>query len=413
MDFFTLSQLNSLIGEELKLAFPDTYWLLAETSDVRFNSNGHCYLEFIEKDEKSGTLIAKARAYIWRNTAQILKPYFEEKTGQTFRSGIKVLVKVSIDFHPLYGYGLSIYDIDPAYTLGDMQRRRQEILKQLEEDGTLTLNQELKISPTPQRIAVITSPTAAGYEDFLDHLLHNKSGFVFYPHLFSAVMQGEQTEASIIAALEKIYLHRDQFDVVVIIRGGGASSDLQAFDSYPLASHCSQFPLPVITGIGHERDNTVLDLIACYRAKTPTAVADHLVNLMEETYRELQEIQEALISGATKIVDSNKDAVQRMILHFPLSLNTLLERHNYSLKTLATDIPRFAKQFIQNKKAAIQEKETFFQLSSPKYILAKGYSITLKDGKALKNTESLKEKDILRTILAEGEIISAVSRSVG
>ncbi|MDR1437182.1 MAG: exodeoxyribonuclease VII large subunit, partial [Candidatus Symbiothrix sp.] len=388
MDFFTLSQLNSLAGEELKRAFPDTYWLLAETSDVRFNSNGHCYLEFIEKEEKTGTLIAKARAYIWRNTLQVLKPYFEEKTGQSFRSGIKVLVKVSIDFHPLYGYGLSIYDIDPAYTVGDMQRRREEILKQLEEDGTLTLNQELEIAPAPQRIAVITSSTAAGYEDFLNHLLHNKSGFVFYPHLFPAVMQGEQTETSVIAALEKIYLHRDQFDAVVIIRGGGASSDLQAFDSYLLASHCAQFPLPVITGIGHERDNTVLDFIAFHRAKTPTAVADYFVNLLTGTYENLLEMQDALIADAVNTIDRNKDAIQRIMIHFPFYLNKLLERHNYRIKTVATDIPRFVKQFLQNKKTEIQEKETFFHLSSPEYILAKGYSITLKDGKALKTTEN-------------------------
>jgi exodeoxyribonuclease VII large subunit len=410
MDFFTLSQLNSMVGTELKEAFPDTYWLMAETSDVRYNSNGHCYLEFIEKDEKNGNIIAKARAYIWKNTWLMLKPYFEEKTGQSFTSGIKVLVKVSIDFHPLYGYGLNVYDIDPVYTLGDIQRRRQEILKQLEEDGTLTLNQELEISPTPQRVAVITSSTAAGYGDFLDHLLHNKHGFVFYPHLFPAVMQGEQTEASIIAALEKIYAHRDRFDVVTILRGGGASSDLLAFDSYLLASNCTQFPLPIVTGIGHERDNTVLDYISYHRAKTPTAVADYLVSLMGETYEELLNTQDSIVAGATSALDSSKEAIQKMTLHLPLYLNKVFDRQNYALQTLATGIQHSSRQFLQDKEIRLKEKESFLQMSSPKYILSKGYSITLKNGKALKNAEDAENQDVIFTVLAEGIITSVVNK---
>jgi exodeoxyribonuclease VII large subunit len=270
------------------------------------------------------------------------------------------------------------------------------------------LNQELEMPPTPQRIAVITSATAAGYEDFLNHLLHNQSGFVFYPHLFPAVMQGEQTEASIIAALEKIYEYRNLFDVVVIIRGGGATSDLLAFDSYLLASNCAQFPLPVVTGIGHDRDNTVLDFISCHRAKTPTAVADYLVSLMKETCDKLLEIQDAIVSGAAQTIDDCKEAIQKMIIHFPLRLNTILERHNYLLKSLATDLPRITGQLLQNKTAELKEKETFFHLSSPKYILNRGYSITFKEGKALKSAAGLKDKDVIRTLLAEGEIVSEV-----
>jgi exodeoxyribonuclease VII large subunit len=409
MDFLTLSQLNLLIAGEVKQAFPDTYWLLAETSDVRFNNNGHCYLEFIEKEEKSGNIIAKAKGYIWRNTFQVLKPYFEEKTGQSFVSGIKVLVRVSVEFNPIYGYGLSVYDIDPTYTLGDIQRRRQEILRQLEEEGILKLNKELEMPLLPQRIAIITSPTAAGYEDFQNHLLHNEQGFVFYPHLFPAVMQGDQTENSIIAALEKIYIHREQFDVVVIIRGGGASSDLLAFDSYLLASHCAQFPLPIITGIGHERDNTILDFIAYHRAKTPTAVADYLVSLLEETAEELEDIRNAIVSGITQSMETSKEFLRRMSLQLPLYLNTTLERHNYALTTLTMDIQRSTQQFFQNQTNRLKEKESFFQLSSPAYILAKGYSITLKDGKSVKTAKALKNKDVIRTLLADGEIVSVVS----
>ncbi|MDR2057164.1 MAG: exodeoxyribonuclease VII large subunit [Dysgonamonadaceae bacterium] len=407
MDFYTLSQLNAVIANKVKQAFPDTYWLLAETSDVRFN-NGNCYLEFIEKEEKSNNIIAKARAYIWKNILQLLKPYFEENAGQAFVSGIKVLVKVSIDFNPVYGYGLTVYDIDPTYTLGDIQRRRQEILRQLEEEGVLNLNKELEMPLIPQRVAVVTSPTAAGYEDFLNHLRHNKYGFVFYPRLFPSIMQGEQTENSIIAALENIYAYSGQFDVVVIIRGGGASSDLLAFDSYLLASHCAQFPLPVITGIGHERDNTVLDFVAYHRAKTPTAVADYLVGVLEETSGALEEIRDSIFSGVTQIINTSNELLQKMTLHFPLYLNVFLEKQNYAVKILAADIQHLVKQFFQDKKTELKEKESFFQLSSPEYILSKGYSITLKEGKAVKTVKTLKDKDIIRTILAEGEVISVV-----
>ena len=410
MDFFSLSQLNTLISEKVRQAFPDTYWLLAETSDVRTNKTGHCYLEFIEKEDASGNIIAKARAYIWKNTFQLLEPYFEGKTGQEFVSGIKVLVKVSVDFHPLYGYGLSVCDIDPTYTLGDIQRRRQEILKQLEEEGILTLNQELEMPLLPQRIAVITSPTAAGYEDFLEHLNKNKHGFVFYPHLFSAVMQGEQTESSIITALEKIYTHIEKFDAVVIIRGGGASSDLLAFDSYLLASNCAQFPLPIITGIGHERDNTVLDFISYHRAKTPTAVADYFVSLLEEVFEELTETQDLIVSGINETIESSGEALQQMMHYFPIYSNAILERQSYTLQTIETGIQQATKQFLQQEATKIKEKEAFFKLSSPEYILAKGYSITLKNGKAVKIADALKHGDKIQTVLANGEITSVVEK---
>jgi exodeoxyribonuclease VII large subunit len=408
MDFLTLSQLNSIIAEKIQRSFPEACWLLAETSDVRLNSNGHCYLEFIEREEKSGNINAKAKAYIWRNTFQILKPYFEEKTGQSFVSGIKVLVKVSIDFHPVYGYGLNVCDIDPTYTLGDIQRRRQEILRQLDEEGIIDMNKELPTPLTPQRIAVITSPTAAGYEDFLDHLFRGKHGFAFYTHLFPAVMQGEQTESSIIAALEKIFIHRNLFDVIVIIRGGGASSDLLAFDSYLLASHCAQFPLPVITGIGHERDNTALDFVAHHRAKTPTAVADYLVKLMEETRENLMATQDSIVEGIVQTIDLMEENLQKMRMYFPLHLNTVLERQNHALATLMLDIHRNTKQFFQDKKTILKEKESFFHLSSPEHILSMGYSITLKDGKAVKSAQMLKKGNMLQTRLADGEVVSVV-----
>jgi exodeoxyribonuclease VII large subunit len=386
MEFLTLSQLNTLISEELKNAFPETYWIVAETSDVRYNNNGHCYLEFIEKKESTATIIAKARGYIWSSTFQLLKPYFEQQTGQSFISGLKVLVKVSVDFHPLYGYGLNICDIDPAYTLGDMQRVRQQILNQLKKEGVLTLNKELKMPLIPQRLAIISSPTAAGYEDFINHLMNNKQGFVFYPHLFPAVMQGEQTEKSIISALDAIYKNQDLFDVVIIIRGGGATSDLASFDTYALAANCAQFPLPIITGIGHERDDTILDLIANHRAKTPTAVADFLIERLDEVLSELSE----------------------WIHYLPIYVNNTIEKQHLSLELIQNNLQKSAQQFIQKEENKLKEKESFFKLSSPDYILSKGYSITLKDGKAVKSTQSLQEGDTIETILSEGKITSSI-----
>jgi exodeoxyribonuclease VII large subunit len=316
----------------------------------------------------------------------MLRPYFEQSTGRRFDSGLKVLVKVSVDVHPVYGYGLTVYDIDPAYTLGDLQTQRQKILLRLEEEGVLTLNKELEIPPLPQRIAVISSSTAAGYEDFLNHLTNNRFGYVFYPKLFPALMQGEQTEGSIISALDKIFEYKDLFDVVVIIRGGGATSDLASFDSYLLASNCAQFPLPIITGIGHERDDTVLDFIANHRAKTPTAVADFLIGCMEETVTELFDCQSKMIEDAQAFLKTAAMNLRALTSRLPLLINTLLIKQHSQLK----------------------EKESFFRMSSPKYILAKGYSITLKNGKTLKSAKELQAGDRIDTILTEGKITSDV-----
>ena len=242
MNPLSLYELNALVRGTLEDTLQDEYWLQAELSDVRTNASGHCYLEFIQKDEHSHSLVAKARGTIWANIFRLLKPYFEEATGQLFTSGIKVLVKVAIGFHELYGYSLTVLDIDPTYTLGDMARRRREILKQLEEEGVLTMNKELEMPLLPQRIAVISSASAAGYGDFNDQLHNNPYGFYFYTELFPAIMQGDRVEESLLAALDAINQRFNDFDAVVIIRGGGATSDLSGFETYLLAAACAQFP---------------------------------------------------------------------------------------------------------------------------------------------------------------------------
>ena len=408
MDFLTLSQLNACVNAEIKNAFPDTYWVMAETSDVRIN-NRNCYLELIEKNPAGNNLIAKARGYIWANTFELLKPHFEQTTGRDFTSGLKILIQVSVEFHPVYGYGLNICDIDPTYTLGDLQARRQAILKQLEEEGILTLNKELAMPYLPQRIAVVSSATAAGYGDFCRHLGDNRQGLAFYPKLFPAVMQGDQTESSIISALDKIYKHKELFDVVVIIRGGGATSDLAAFDSYELAANCAQFPLPIITGIGHERDDTVLDFISFHRAKTPTAVADFLIERMEEVASDLCDCQESIRKNALAILETCNEKLKTLSAYLPYFARNLIEGKLSKMEMFRLKIRNSASQFILTQKNLLKEKESFFRLSSPDYILAKGYSITLKNGKAIKSAKELLQGDVVDTMLAEGKIKSVVT----
>ncbi|MDR0686126.1 MAG: exodeoxyribonuclease VII large subunit [Dysgonamonadaceae bacterium] len=408
MDYLSLSQLNTQISETIGNVFYGNYWVLAETSDVRQNDNGHCYLEFIEKNLSHGSVVAKARGYIWANVFSVLAPLFEQKTGRRFESGLKVLVNVSVEFHPLYGYGLNVLDIDPAYTLGDLQTKRQEILRRLKEDGIMTLNRDLKIPQLIQHIAVVSSATAAGYEDFVSQLSSNSSGFVFYPCLFPAVMQGEQTEKSIIDALDKIFPYKDLFDVVVIIRGGGATSDLSPFDSYMLAANCVQFPLPIITGIGHERDDTVLDFVAFHRAKTPTAVADYLIEKMENIAQELSELQENIYRNAALLLENASMRLSIMLSQLPVAAGRLLESSKSELDLLGLEISNNVKHWISALDADLNGKFSFFRLSSPKYILAKGYSITRKDGKSLKSVASLQSGDIVETVLAEGTIRSKI-----
>ena len=241
MEALSLYDLNALVRRSLEQCLPDEYWVQAELSDVRTNSTGHCYLEFIQKDSRSNNLIAKARGTIWANVYRLLKPYFEESTGQAFVSGIKVLVQVTVSFHELYGYSLTVQDIDPTYTLGDMARRRREILKQLEEEGVLTLNKELEMPVLPQRIAVVSSPTAAGYGDFCHQLKNNSRGFFFHTELFPALMQGDRVEESVLSALDAILNRQEDFDAVVIIRGGGATSDLSGFDTSNVADMSNMF----------------------------------------------------------------------------------------------------------------------------------------------------------------------------
>lgn len=428
----SLYELNALVKRSINSCMPDTYWVQAELSDVRSNYSGHCYLEFVQKELRGNNLIAKARGTIWSNVYRLLKPYFEEETGQAFVAGIKVLVNVSVEFHELYGYSLTVQDIDPTYTLGDMARRRREILKQLEEEGVLTLNKELELPLLARRIAVISSATAAGYGDFCNQLEHNPYGFIFYPRLFPAIMQGDRVEQSIIAALDAINARRDDWDVVVIIRGGGATSDLSGFDTYDLAANCAQFPLPIITGIGHERDDTVLDSVSHTRVKTPTAAAEFLINHLHDTAETLEDYASSILYAVSARMEREKTRLARFTERIPIQtkmrlkdehyrqervmkqleagLQSRLARERHHLQLIESQLGIGSQHRLVKETHRLQLLEQQLKAASPEHLLKRGYSITLRNGKAVTDASSLKEGDELDTRFAKGAIKSIVTK---
>nr|WP_297165295.1 exodeoxyribonuclease VII large subunit [uncultured Dysgonomonas sp.] len=404
----SLYELNNLVRGVIANTFSQSFWIRAEMSDVRVAQNGHCYLEFIEKDSKNRNIIAKARGSIWANVFRLLKAYFESETGQAFSSGLKVLVQVSVEFHELYGYSLNVHNIDPTYTLGDQARNRALILKQLEEEGVLTLNKELELPTITNRIAVISSPTAAGYEDFCNQLENNPDGFVFYTHLFPAIMQGERTEESIISALDRVYEHADKFDAVIIIRGGGATSELSSFDSYLLAANCAQFPLPVITGIGHERDDTVLDIVAHTRAKTPTAVAEFLIKRIQSAAINMYELQEAIITSTNRKITEESVSLNTLATHFSYLTKDYTKDQLNKISVFMERLKSLTKKVIVDEKHRLTNQEQFLKLISPENILKKGYTLTIRDNKIVKNSAELKEGDTITNRFFDGDVISIV-----
>jgi exodeoxyribonuclease VII large subunit len=404
----SLSELAGRVKSAITRTFAGACWVRAEMSDVRPNVSGHCYLEFVEKNARTGQLIAKMRASIWAKTFLLLKPFFERETGQPFASGLKVLVKVSVEYHELYGFSLNVLDIDPSYTVGDMIRKRMEIIRRLQDEGVFTLNKELPFPVLPRRIAVVTSPTAAGYEDFVNQLTGNRAGYPFYLKLFPAIMQGEKTEASVIAALERVFSHVDCFDLVVIIRGGGATSELSSFDSYLLAANCAQFPLPILTGIGHERDDTVLDLVAHTRMKTPTAVAEFLIGCMDRAGKELQLLGARLPAAAINRMERSRSQLRLLAAQLPASTSSLLNKHHNLLLTLQANMQRTLHTRIADQTHFLKLTEQFLRMASPDYILKRGYSLTLKNGQIVKRASSFAPGDEMTTRFTDGEVKSRV-----
>ena len=407
-NWLTLSQLNTQVRNAIRNNLPDAYWIRAETSDVRLNQNGACYLEFVEKDSATQTIVARGRGIIWAQTFRLLAPYFESETGQSFASGLSVLVRVSVDLHELYGYSLTVVDIDPTFTIGEVARNRQLVLKQLEEEGVLSLNKELPMPELANRIAVISSPTAAGFEDFVHQLKRNPAKFVFYTKLFPAVMQGEQSETSIIAALERIYEYSDVFDAVAIIRGGGSSSDLSCFDSYLLATNCAQFPLPIVSGIGHERDVTILDAVAHTRAKTPTAVAEFFIGQLSDSATHLLDLQDRIVSETQIRLQQEKTGLIMRTKDVAYFSEKQTRNDLAQVENLKSRLSHAIAMKTEKERSLIRERENFIKMISPENILKRGYSLTLKGGKIVKSSTEVSRGDEIETWLAEGKITSEV-----
>ena len=429
MSPFSLFELNRLVRDALILTLPEAVWVMAELSEIRQASNGHYYVEFVEKDESAGggKFLAKARGNIWHTTAATIIPKFFDTTGQHLQAGMKLLVEVRPTFHEVYGYTLTILDIDPTYTLGGVARRRQEILHQLEDDGVLTLNKELPLPRPLMRIAVISAAGAAGYGDFVHQL--EQSGFLFHTRLFRATMQGSNVEMSIIAALNAIAAEHEQWDCVTILRGGGASSDLNGFETYLLAANVAQFPLPIFTGIGHERDDTVIDFVAHTRFKTPTAVAAFLIEKMQEETNGLETLTTRLITATHRYLQQHQYAFDRMAHRYEqaagnfvvyqhkqlqqathrlqISVARKLQQADFFLQQLPARLHTALSHRFLNEANHLERLDTALRMADPERILRMGYSLTFDaEGQVVRSVRQLKKNCRIRTQLIDGEVVS-------
>ena len=425
----TLYELNSLIKEVIESEIPDEYWVEAELSECREN-RGHCYMELIQKDERTATPIAKASAKCWASKWLVIRPYFERTTGQRLSAGMKVLLKVYAQFHEAYGFSWIVTDIDPTYTMGDMARKRQEIIRKLKAEGVFDLQKELLMPLFCQRIAVISSETAAGYGDFCNQLSDNPYGFQFKTWLFPAIMQGEGIERSIIEALNRINAICDDFDAVVIIRGGGATSDMSGFDTLALAENVANFPLPIITGIGHERDESVLDMVSHTRVKTPTAAATFLISHLKEVLDVVNHAQDLIARYAQQklsILNAQLSTISEMIPRLfsvvktrqEARLESLQSRmiseiqqkivgHQSRLEGFEQRIPILLERKLLSERHRLEMMTEKVKSLDPTLLLQRGYSITLKDGKAVHDAKILQAGDDIETRLANGIIHSVV-----
>lgn len=383
MKQYTLSELCQAIEQVLQFELGNTYWVRAEIASL--TERGHCYMELVEK-AKNNTVAAKVRATCWQQVYHLLSAYFATETGQTLSVGMQVLLQVEVSFHSVYGLSLNVVGIDPTFTLGDLARQRQLTILRLQEDGVMDLQRALTIPSLPRRIAVISAADAAGYGDFCHQLLSNNGGFLFRTQLFPAVMQGDQSPASIIAALEQIAYQVEQYDVVVIVRGGGATTDLRNFDDYSLAFHCANFPLPIIAGIGHTRDVSVVDMVVHTSVKTPTAAAEWLITAMQEQADRLAELQLRLQRIAQNAIRKQQNQLDNLWQSLRFATQGRLHRQRTQLEFL----------------------EKTIALHSPERIYRMGYSLTTVNGKIVKSINDVKAGDHLLTHTADGVIQSEV-----
>ncbi len=449
----SLTELQLIIKDSLYMALPDIYWVVAEISEIKENYAGHCYLELIEKHPDEKNVQARIKAVIWNKRYRFLKSLFENVTGEELSEGMKVLVKTKVEYHEIYGLSLIISDIDPSFTIGEMALKRQMIIKRLGEEGVFTMNKELSFPLIPQRIAVVSSKNAAGYSDFINHLKKNSYGYIFYTALFETVMQGTETEESVINSLDRIAGYPGLFDVVAIIRGGGSVSDLSWFDNYKIAYHVTQFPLPVMTGIGHEKDLSVTDMVAFQTLRTPTAVADNLIECMAGTESHIEEMSTEIKEISRSIIDENQNRLDtfRMKL-IPLARlmvsdqkenlsGRMIELINLGREFISTAglIPASQKsrlissagyfstrknsvnndhritlidktlKFLDKAREKAEGMENRLRILDPAGVLRRGYSITSLNGRIIRSTGEVTSNDIIDTQFSDGSVKSKVT----
>jgi exodeoxyribonuclease VII large subunit len=448
----TLLELSEAIQQTLNNAFSKNVWVVCEISELNINRNGHCYLDLVDKDENSATLKARVRATIWASTFRMLRPFFESSTNRKLTAGLKVLLYCSVSYHPLYGLALNVTDIDPSYTLGELENQRRATIEKLINEGVFEMNKELIIPIPPKRVAIISSGTAAGFQDFTNQIDNNPAGYKVEYKLFDAVVQGDQAESSIVAAINQIYFEVDRWDIVAIIRGGGSQTDLSCFDNYTVATNIAQFPIPVITGIGHEKDVLVADLVANTRLKTPTAAAEFILEKFDEASYFLTEAVNGFTQEAKNLLNIEKlHIMQQQSQLFPSIIQTLLEEKNWLsgatqkaeelivrriiseknllslttqriwsntqnqiekakhfLLTTSNKTREVALSQINKHRVNIEKKEIRIESINPENVLKRGYSITLKNGKLLTSVSEVNKGDKIKTILMEGNIWSEV-----
>ncbi|HPL06662.1 MAG TPA: exodeoxyribonuclease VII large subunit [Bacteroidales bacterium] len=424
----TLYELNNMLRRGIRDLFPENLWVQAEIAECKENASGHCYLELVEKQGDSDYLRARAKAVIWSNVWIFLREAFTQQTGSQLQAGQKILILVKPDFHELYGLSLVVLDIDPAYTVGEWALRRRAVLSRLEQEGVLELNKELDWPRLPQRLAVISSPTAAGLEDFRHQLQHNSGGFVIYTCLFPALMQGAQAESSILEALDRVLEHQELFDLVVLIRGGGATVDLSCFDGYELASALAQFPLPLLSGIGHERDRSVADMVAHTSVKTPTAAAELILSCLEQEDRKIEDMaasllamgQETISAGVRQLqfykerivqlssAQKNRGQLQIQKIESELrwAARERLQQRRHCLDAAVQTIGLLSPQILARQLQRLDVLKLKLEAYSPELQLKRGFSITLHQGRILHSAEGLPPGSLLETRLEDGRVFS-------
>lgn len=422
----TLQEFNNRIKRLLADPSVMNCWVVAETTDVRINQ--HCYLQLLEKNPKTGATVAKIKAIIWGSQFRFLNARFKQVTGRDIGNDMKIMVCLSVNYSPQYGLTVVINDINPEFTLGDMERQRQEILNRLTQEGIIGQNKTVPVPPVLQRIAIVSAAGAAGYGDFMKQLTDNKYGVCFYPCLFQATMQGVKTVPTALAALDKVEQNQHLFDCVVIIRGGGGTEELNSFDNYDLARRVATFPLPVIVGIGHERDITVLDYVAGIRVKTPTAAAEHIILQAANALAHIGDLSNQVVSIARDYIARAKEQLSYYAGNLPIMAQRIIDTNTLRLQNFIQNIPLHVqrriegenaqlarqKDAIKNAVAQVKMKETMrlealgdkIELLSPRKVMARGYTLTTCEGKIMTDAAQLEAGKLVTIHFRDGKVVA-------